>query len=161
VREAVFSALEARGALAGGPVLDLFAGSGALGLEAASRGARTAVLVDSAAAACRVAAGNAARLGLGARVARQRAEQAAAVRQPEAPFEVVFLDPPYDHAAAAVDALLAALGASGNAGPGSVIVLERRAGGPAPIWPDGWEGQPPRRYGDTAVWLARVVGLEP
>ncbi|MDR1428084.1 MAG: 16S rRNA (guanine(966)-N(2))-methyltransferase RsmD [Bifidobacteriaceae bacterium] len=154
VREAIFSAVEARIDLNAAAVLDLYAGSGALGLEAASRGAAPVVLVDSARQAARVARANAAALRLPARVALVRAERAAATRQPEAPFDLVLLDPPYETPNEAVAAVLAALGEAGNLAASAVIVLERAAGGPAPAPPPGWVWQDPRNYGDTVVRFA-------
>ncbi len=99
VREALFGALDARGALDGAAVLDLFAGSGALGLEAASRGARSVVLVESGREATAVARRNAATLGLdGVRVVQAPVQRylATATHAPlDPPADVVLLDPPY------------------------------------------------------------------
>jgi 16S rRNA (guanine966-N2)-methyltransferase len=155
VREAVFSALTSRIDLVGAAVLDLYAGSGALGLEAASRGAGPVVLVDSARQAARVARANATALGLDARVALARAEQVAAAPQPEGPFDIVLVDPPYETPAGAVEAVLAALEEAGNLAPGAVIVLEGSAKAEPPAPPAGWEWEAPRMYGDTAVRLGR------
>jgi len=154
VREAMFSALEAAMDLKGAMVLDLFAGSGALGLEAASRGAKAVVLVEAARAAARVAQGNAQDLGLPARVAVDRAERVAARRQPEAPFDLMLLDPPYAYDEADLAALLAAAGSCGNLAEGAGIVVERGPNSPEPGWPDGWQGSQPRRYGSTVLWFA-------
>jgi 16S rRNA (guanine966-N2)-methyltransferase len=152
VREALFSALEARGLIEGAAALDLFAGSGALGLEAASRGAASVVLVDSARGAADVARRNAAALGLtGVRVV-----QAPVLRYlagPPAPADLVLLDPPYALDDDAVAAVLDGLDA-GHVAPGAVVVVERSARSPEPRWPRGWTGEGARRYGDTAVWTA-------
>jgi 16S rRNA (guanine966-N2)-methyltransferase len=154
VREAVFSALGSQLDLVGLAVLDLYAGSGALGLEAASRGARPVVLVDAARSAVRVARANAGALGLEARVALGRAERLAAARQPEAPFGLVFLDPPYAMPDDRIGAVLAALKGSGNLDPRAVIVLERSARSVPPSPPPGWTWKKPRLYGDTGVHFA-------
>src|SRR5512132_3587166 len=150
VREALFSALEARDVLDGAAVLDLFAGSGALGLEAASRGAASVVLVDSARAAVDVAHRNAAALGLtGVRVV-----QAPVLRYlagPALPADVALLDPPYALDEDALGQVLAALDA-GHLAPGAVVVVERSTRSPQPRWPAGWTADGVRRYGDTALW---------
>jgi 16S rRNA (guanine966-N2)-methyltransferase len=140
--------------LDGVSVLDLYAGSGALGLEAVSRGAARAVLVDSARLAARAAGTNAAALGLPARVIVARAAQAASIRQPEAPFALVFLDPPYETGDTEVETVLNALGEAGNLAPGAIIVLERAAGASPPAPPLGWMWERAKTYGDTVVHIA-------
>src|SRR3712207_8309666 len=96
VREALFSRLEHLGVVDGGRVLDLYAGSGALGIEAASRGAAAVTLVDAARAATDVCRRNVAALGLpGVDVVTQRAERF--VQSPAAhPWDLVLVDPPYE-----------------------------------------------------------------
>jgi 16S rRNA (guanine966-N2)-methyltransferase len=155
VREGLFGALDARGVLAGATVLDLFAGSGALGLEAASRGATEVVLVDSSRQAAEVARRNAAELGLsGVRVVQAPVLRYLAVRRPgEPPVDLALLDPPYALAEEALAQVLRALDA-GHLTPGAVVVVERDARSPQPRWPEGWTGHGARRYGDTAVWTA-------
>src|SRR3954447_16442583 len=152
VREALFGAVQARHVLDGAPALDLFAGSGALGLEAASRGAASVVLVDAARAAVEVARRNAAALGL----AGVRVVHAPALRYlagPAAPVDLALLDPPYAVDEEALGQVLAALDA-GHLAPGAVVVVERSARSPQPRWPVGWTDSGVRRYGDTAVWTA-------
>ena len=164
VREALFSALEARDALEGASVLDLYAGSGALGLEAVSRGAASALLVDQNAAAAAVLRANAAAVRradpAGARaVVRVAASsvrsalEGLAAAGADAPT-LVFSDPPYDLPAAAVEQDLAAV--ARVAAPGAVVVLERSSRTPPPAWPDGMVLDRARRYGDTTVYLAVV-----
>ncbi|MDR1825702.1 MAG: 16S rRNA (guanine(966)-N(2))-methyltransferase RsmD [Bifidobacteriaceae bacterium] len=165
VREAMFSLLEAR---LGGPggwndlaVLDLYAGSGSLGLEAASRGASRVVLVDSARAAARVAQANAAALGLDdvVTVLAVKAEAVAAgARLPglDQPFDLVLLDPPYAVGPAELGDVLAGLAAHKLVLPDSLVVQERAKKTVAPPWPHGWEVLPPRTYGDTVLHLAQV-----
>jgi 16S rRNA (guanine966-N2)-methyltransferase len=152
VREALFGALDARGAVDGAVVLDLFAGSGALGLEAASRGAAEVVLVDSARPAADVARRNAAALGL----AGVRVVQAPVLRYlagPPTPADLALLDPPYPLGEEALADVLAALDA-GHLRAGAVVVVERDARSPQPRWPTGWAGEGARRYGDTVLWTA-------
>lgn len=159
VREAVFSALvAARGGLAGDAVLDLFAGSGALGLEALSRGAGSAVLVESDRRAAAVARANAAALGLPARVVAGTVARHLA--GPPAPVDVVFADPPYELADAALAGVLAAL-AGGWLRDGADVVVERSSRSPAPAWPAGLEPGRVRTYGDTAVHPALWRGGGP
>jgi 16S rRNA (guanine966-N2)-methyltransferase len=164
VREAIFSRLEHLGVVDGARVLDLFAGSGALGLEAASRGAADVTLVDSARVAADVARRNVAALGLrDVRVVAQPAEAfvtAAASGAPASgargggPFHLVFLDPPYDLDAEALERVLDRLAVPGVLDPSAVVVVERSARSPEPAWPAGWERLADRTYGDTAVWFA-------
>jgi 16S rRNA (guanine966-N2)-methyltransferase len=159
VREAIFSALDARGVLPGARVLDLYAGSGALGLEAASRGASHVTLVDRANAASRIGSQNAA---LVRRQAPSDADVAIVVSsQPVQSFlnaaldawDVVFLDPPYDLGEAELLHNLEAL--TGHLTPDAVVVLERSGRDPEPDWPAGLIAERRKDYGETAIyWLA-------
>ncbi|QKE84226.1 16S rRNA (guanine(966)-N(2))-methyltransferase RsmD [Arthrobacter sp. NEB 688] len=156
VREALFSALEARDALRGGHVLDLYAGSGALGLEAMSRGARSCVLVESDRRAASVVAANVASLALtGVRVVPTTVS-AALAGQPgaEGPADLVFIDPPYDVGEEALGTVLDRL-VDGWLAADGLVVVERSSRSPEPAWPTGLErvGKP-RKYGETTVWLA-------
>jgi 16S rRNA (guanine966-N2)-methyltransferase len=156
VREAVFSALAARDAVAGAAVLDLYAGSGALGLEAASRGAASVLLVESDRRAAAVAGANVAALGAGEVVRVHRGTVASALAPEPGPdaAHLVFADPPYDLTETAVAATLRRL-AAGWLRPHGLVVLERSSRSPEPSWPDGLSplGRP-RHYGETTVWLA-------
>lgn len=160
VREAVFSALDHRVAWPGLRVLDLFAGSGALGLEALSRGAAGCTLVDSSAAAVTVLRKNAGRLGL----AGSKAVRADATRLlsggPDAEYDVVFLDPPYDLPDDVLAALVATLGSRDWLAAGAIVVVER-ATGSGFSFPDGFRPEWDRRFGDTrvqwAVWYGHHV----
>lgn len=155
VRESMFATLESmllregRG-WEGLRVADLFAGSGALGFEAASRGASSVVLVERARGALAVLRSNAEALGL-AGCAVAAADAAAWCRAPRGPFDLVLVDPPYDLPSGEVAVLLTALAPS--LAPGAVIVVERRAGDPCPL-PGGFEADE-RRYGDTVLWYGR------
>jgi 16S rRNA (guanine966-N2)-methyltransferase len=161
-REGLFSALESEfGGLSGLSVLDLFAGSGALGLEALSRGADKVLLVEADRRVTRLIAQNIATVGLpGARVAADRAERAAAAAPPpEAPFDLVLLDPPYAVPDAEVVTILTALGDGGWLAEDAVVVLERSARDADFPWPQGYEPTRAKTYGEArmnfAVWYVR------
>lgn len=159
VREAVFASLGA--AVTGARVLDLFAGSGALAIEALSRGAAVAVCVERSGPVAAVIARNLDHTGLAGRarvVERAVAPFLAGGPPTEAPFDLVCCDPPYDLPPAQVDAVLAALATPGWCAVGAAVVLERRAGAPAPTVPDGWEPTAARTYGDTLVERWSVGG---
>ena len=163
-REGLFSALDAAvGGLAGLRVLDLYAGSGAVGLEALSRGAAAALLVESDRAAARVVRGNLEALGLrGGRVSADRAERLAATQCPDDPYDVVFLDPPYALAAKDLAAVLTALAGHGWIADGALVAVERSSRDPQWAWPQGFEPLRSRAYGEGTVWYGRrrapVVG---
>jgi 16S rRNA (guanine966-N2)-methyltransferase len=154
VREALFSGLEARDCLRGARVLDLFAGSGALGLEAASRGAAEVVLVDSSRQAAAVARRNVTVIGaprvtmVVSSVARYLAGRAAW------PADLVLLDPPYDLPEPALHEVLDDLVSRGWVARGGLVVVERSARSPEPRWPTGLVRDQIRRYGETAIWTA-------
>lgn len=157
VREALFSALDAAGAVEGARVLDLYAGSGALGLEAASRGAQQVVLVEAAKPAAATARANVAALGLlGVRVVTDRAERFTASPSAvvDGGWDLVLLDPPYAVASEDVTALLAVL--APLLAPGATLVVERSSRTPEPGWPDVVDRVRERRYGETTVWVATV-----
>ena len=157
VREALFSSLQHM--LAGFDdlaVLDLFAGSGALGIEALSRGAAHAVMVDDDAGAVKVITGNLASHGIDARVLRADALVLTAAPSAYGAFDVVFADPPYAMGNADVERLLAQLGDGGWLADGAVVVVERAAKSDI-AWPDGYEDVVKRTYGDTAVWYGRFM----
>jgi 16S rRNA (guanine966-N2)-methyltransferase len=160
-RESMFSALDARGALDGATVLDLYAGTGALAIEAMSRGAATAVLVEwdrSALEAVRAnvqvlpadvsgAAPSGTRVSV---VARDVGRFVAGGPPPEAPFDLVFVDPPYDTPDADITALLAALLVPGWLAPDAIVSVERPVRHPVVVPPglsNGWE----RAFGDTLL----------
>src|SRR4051795_2372459 len=154
-REGLFSTWQS---LLGGPldgerVLDLYAGSGAVGLEALSRGAAHALLVEHDARAARIIRENIRALGIGdrARLANGRVAQVlAAGPGDEGPYDVVFADPPYPMADAEVAAALAALVGNGWLAPGAVVAVERGTRGPALTWVDGITAERSRRYGERS-----------
>lgn len=159
VREALFSTLTSwvgtsarppEQALAGLAFCDLFAGSGAVGLEAASRGAAPVLLVEADQRTARVAAGNVATLGLSARVRAAKVDQL--VGQPaERAFDIVFADPPYDLATAAIESILGQLVDHGWLADDGLVVVERsrRSSDPAPA--AGFREVWTRAYGETRL----------
>ena len=156
VREALFNMLAARRDFHGLRVLDLYAGSGALGLEALSRGAASVVFVESDRRAAEVVARNIATVGLAGAVVRRAQVAAVLAVAAEAPMDLVLADPPYDIAPAELTATLAALNRNGWVGPGSVVVVERPASASPLSWPAGWTAWPERRYGDSRIEAAAV-----
>ena len=155
VREAVFSAL---GDVSGSNVLDLFAGSGAAAIEALSRGASRALLVDrdrAAVAACRANLQSAGFESRGRVQARPVATVLRAALPGEAPFDLVFVDPPYAAAPDEVDRVVTALGEPGWLTSGARVVVEGPARGRTVTTPGGWEVGWERRYGDTLVFVLR------
>jgi 16S rRNA (guanine966-N2)-methyltransferase len=152
-REALFSMLEARDAIDGAAVLDLYAGSGAFGLEALSRGAASVVLVEKAPRAAHVITDNLSRLRrsapgpLDARVAQQSV--ATFLANGPSGTGLVFLDPPYDLPDADVAADLVALAPLLAAD--AVVLVERSSRSPRPALPPSLVLERTRTYGDTAV----------
>ncbi|MDR1513711.1 MAG: RsmD family RNA methyltransferase [Propionibacteriaceae bacterium] len=170
VREAVFSLLAAElgspgpadQQLAGLAFLDLYAGSGAVGLEAASRGAAAVTWVERDKAACQVIERNQRELGAVGTVVRSdvgawlagRAARSAPER-----FDVAWLDPPYDVATEVVDDVAGRL-AAGRLAPGALVLVERSARGAAPQFGGGFHSARTRDYGDTCVHVARWAPTE-
>ena len=157
-REALFSALEAaRGGLVGAVVLDLYAGSGAVGLEALSRGAAHVTLIERDARAAAVLRANAAAVGLpGAEVVADAVEHRLGLAPPRR-YDLVFADPPYAEPVERVHADLAALRERGWLAAGALIVVERAAREPFE-WPAGYTADRDRRYGEAALWYGRAAG---
>lgn len=162
VRESLFGALEAAGLLDDAAVLDLYAGSGALGLEALSRGARAADLIERAAAAAKVTRRNAAAIQRAVPAASVRVHAMSAdafLRAATGTYDLVFADPPYDLDDDALAATLALLEPHLN--PGAIVIVERGARDGAPRVPSSFEALRDRRYGDTAVWWYEVAQPRP
>ena len=155
-KEAIFSHLDSWGVLDDARVLDLFAGTGALGIEALSRGARELVAVESSAPAAALIAQTLTALkhnrswdhGMSARVVKARAEQYAAVE----PFDMVFIDPPYAFETNDCNQLLADLASRELTSSNTVIMLERSTRSEEPTAPENWEITDRRDYGETAVY---------
>lgn len=153
VREALFSSLESElGGFEEVHVLDLFAGSGALGLEALSRGATHATFVESDARAAAVVKQNVEALGAPGVVVRTTVERFLASHAGD-PFDLVFLDPPYAVTTEAVTALVSSLADVWTA-PDALYVVERATRDPF-AWPEGVEGLRSKKYGETTLWYGR------
>jgi len=155
VREAVFSALDSRGALVEANVLDLYAGSGALAIESLSRGATKAVLVERDRAALEAVAHNVEHLGLRDRATVSRADVTtflAGPPPPEAPFDLVFADPPYDTPDEAIGGLLGALFVPGWLAADAFVAVERPARARSEP-PRGFRPCWERTFGDTLVFF--------
>ena len=161
-REGLFSALESMlGGLAGVRALDLYAGSGAVGLEAASRGATAVLLVESDRRALEAVRANVAALGLpGTQVRGDTVERVAAAANPGTPYDLAFLDPPYAVHTERVRAVLADLLAHGWLRPAAVVVVERATRDAPFDWPAGFAADRSRTYGEATLWYGRAAGTE-
>lgn len=157
VREALFNALDAAGELDGARVLDLYAGSGALGLEALSRGAGEALFVESDRRAADVLRANVASVGLGGAV-WQGTVDSVLTQAPPRPFDLVLADPPYAVAGAGLRRVLTALADGGWLEPGALVVIERARRDGEPEWPGGFRALRTKSYGDTALYRAEYEG---
>jgi 16S rRNA (guanine966-N2)-methyltransferase len=158
VREALFSAIEARtGSLDGLRFLDLYAGSGAVGIEAWSRGAGVVTMVEQDRRTAALISRNATTLGFSR--ARVVATPVSTMLQtpPAAPYDLVFSDPPYPMSDADVTADLEALVAHGWLVPGALVVVERAAKRSEVTWPDGIVEDRTKRYGETALWYGHAT----
>ena len=154
MRESLFNILTARLDLTGLSVLDLYAGSGALGLEALSRGAASALFVESDRRAATVLERNIATLGLTGATLRRGLVATVLAAGAAAPVDLVLADPPYEVAAAEVHTVLAALTTHGWAHDGTLVIVERAVAGAPLSWPPGWQPWQQRVYGDTRLELA-------
>lgn len=155
VREAIFSRLDHADALRGSRVIDLYAGSGALGLEALSRGAAEATFVEAATPAVHVVEANIKELGIGTRAAVVRERVLQYLERTSKTFTLAFLDPPYDIADGDLVAALAALAPRLDAGV--PVVLEVSSRKRLPEWPRGLQLVQSKAYGETTVHFAERV----
>jgi 16S rRNA (guanine966-N2)-methyltransferase len=156
VREALFSTLESLTGLRGSRFADLYAGSGAVGLEALSRGAAHVLLVESNPRAARVIRANLAALGAEATVRSEKVSAVlAAGPPPGSPYDIVFADPPYTLEQKEVSAMLAALVDGDWLATGAVVVVERATRSGPPVWAPGLVELRGRRYGETTLWYGR------
>jgi len=156
VKESLFAAL-GDDRLRAASLLDLYAGSGALAIEALSRGAAGALLVERDPDAVAAIERNLEATGFGDRAGVRRLDVGrflGGAPPPAAPFTLVFLDPPYDTPAAAITAVLGQLAAPGWLAPGATVVVERGAGGDPPTFPAAWAITWERAYGDTLLSVA-------
>ncbi|GHH76824.1 16S rRNA (guanine(966)-N(2))-methyltransferase RsmD [Kitasatospora indigofera] len=158
-REAMFSTLEAlRGTLHGARMLDLFGGSGAVGLEALSRGAEHVLLVEADAQAAKVIRENVRIVNLpGAEVRADRAERVLAGRAPESGYDLVFLDPPYAVTDEEVREMLITMSAGGWLADDALVTVERSTRGGEFGWPEGFDVLRSRRYGEGTLWYGRAA----
>ncbi|SEP70833.1 16S rRNA (guanine(966)-N(2))-methyltransferase RsmD [Arthrobacter sp. OV608] len=157
VKEALFSRLEAFDVISGARVLDLYAGSGSLGVESGSRGAQTVDLVESDAKASAVCQRNADLINgvLGRKavtVHRSKVEPFLERAAASAAWDLVFLDPPYPLEEVALAAVLEKL--AGHLAPAAVVVVERSSRSPEPGWPGGLARFAEKKYGETKLWFA-------
>lgn len=159
-REGLFSTWQA---LLGGPldgerVLDLYAGSGAVGLEALSRGAGHALFVEADARAVRTVRDNARSLGLpGAEVRSGKAEQVIRTAPPDEPYDLVFLDPPYAVSDDDLREILLTLRSQGWLAEEALVTVERSTRGGEFRWPPGFDALRARRYGEGTFWYGRAA----
>jgi 16S rRNA (guanine966-N2)-methyltransferase len=155
----MFSTLAAlRGTVHGARMLDLFGGSGAVGLEALSRGAEHVLLVESDASAARIIRENVRTLALpGAEVRADRAERVIAGPAPAVPYDLVFLDPPYAVTDDEVREMLITLRAGGWIAADVLVTVERSTRGGEFGWPEGFEALRSRRYGEGTLWYGRAA----
>ncbi|WAX77728.1 16S rRNA (guanine(966)-N(2))-methyltransferase RsmD [Streptomyces sp. KMM 9044] len=159
-REGLFSTWQA---LLGGPlhgerVLDLYAGSGAVGLEALSRGAGHSLLVEADTRAVRTVRDNVKALGLpGAEVRPGKVEQVVRTPPPAEPYDVVFLDPPYAVSDDDLREILLTLRTGGWLADEALVTVERSTRGGEFAWPSGFEALRSRRYGEGTFWYGRAA----
>jgi 16S rRNA (guanine966-N2)-methyltransferase len=166
VRESLFSTIESTLIAEGRAwsqvrVLDLFAGTGALGLEALSRGAQSAILVERSRSAVKVLQANVKVVACPGAEVMSRDARLLAGQPATLPADLCFADPPYDWSTAELSDLLQGLGVAGWLAPGALVVVERPAkDGSSPL-PVSWTEARRRAYGDTALWYGRFAEPEP
>lgn len=167
VREALFSAItswagtsdrRADLTLGGLAFCDLYAGSGAIGLEAASRGANPVLIVEADRRIASLAVRNARELGLSAKVQVARVESVIAGTAPN-PFDIVFADPPYDMDSAYLNDLLTLVVLGGWVTPPGLVIVERSRRSARLSWPVGFARTWQRTYGETVVEFGAVDSL--
>ncbi|MET9891406.1 16S rRNA (guanine(966)-N(2))-methyltransferase RsmD [Streptomyces sp. NBC_00647] len=159
-REGLFSTWQSLlgGPLEGERVLDLYAGSGAVGLEALSRGAGHTLLVEADARAAKVIRDNVKSLGLpGAEVRSGKAEQIVRTAAPQTPYDLAFLDPPYAVSDDDLREILLTLRTGGWLADDALVTVERSTRGGEFGWPDGFEAVRARRYGEGTFWYGRAA----
>jgi 16S rRNA (guanine966-N2)-methyltransferase len=159
-REGLFATIASiLGPLTGTRVLDLYAGSGAVGLEALSRGAEHVLLVESGARATAVIRQNIVAIGLpGATLIADRVERVLARERPgSGRYDVAFADPPYAMADAEISRVLSLLADEGWLVPEALVIVERATRSGPVRWPDGFVPDRARKYGEATFWY----GLAP
>ena len=155
-REALFNTLRAHLTIEGASVLDLYAGTGAVGLEALSRGAARVVFVERDRTAAALLQRNIDAVALpGARLLCRPVT--AVLSGPGVdPYDLVFADPPYDLADDELGEVLASLVGRGWLAAGATVVVERSARGAEPLWPEGITLVTDKRYGEGRLWYGRA-----
>ncbi|MDT9692735.1 16S rRNA (guanine(966)-N(2))-methyltransferase RsmD [Streptomyces sp. P9(2023)] len=157
-REGLFSTWEAFHGLAGARVADLYAGSGAVGLEALSRGASHALLVEADARAAKTVRENISSLALpGAELRTGKAEQVVTGPAPAEPYDLVFLDPPYAVSDDDLREILLTLRSGGWIAADALVTVERSTRGGEFGWPAGFDPLRSRRYGEGTFWYGRAA----
>lgn len=158
-REGLFSTWQAlQGTLDGTRVLDLYAGSGAVGLEALSRGSAHTLLVEADARAARTIRENVRAVGLpGAEVRAGKAAQIIRQGRPSTPYDLVFLDPPYAVSDDDLREILLTLRSEGWLTDEALVTVERSTRGGEFGWPEGFEPLRSRRYGEGTFWYGRAA----
>ncbi|WP_042392359.1 16S rRNA (guanine(966)-N(2))-methyltransferase RsmD [Streptacidiphilus carbonis] len=161
-REGLFSTWESlRGSLAGARVLDLYAGSGAVGLESLSRGAAASLLVEGDQAAVKAILANVRTLSLpGAEVRSGQVEKVIAAGAPTRPYDMLFMDPPYAVTDGELREILITLRAGGWLADGTLATVERGTRGGGFTWPEGFEPLRERRYGEATLWYGRAAASD-
>lgn len=161
VREALFSAVESWcGSLSGLRFLDLYAGSGAVGLEARSRGAGVVTLVEHDKHTAGLIGQNVKALGFNHVEVLNADVTTTLLRTPPAPYDVVFLDPPYPTPNAEIERALGALVGHDWLSPEALVVVERSARDDPPAWPDGLAGSRDRKYGETLLRYGHAASTD-
>lgn len=158
VREAMFSAIDAGyGSIVGLRFLDLYAGSGAVGLEAISRGAGLVTLVEHDRRTASLIRENASTLGFSTVEVIASTVARAIAHAPRAPYDVVFLDPPYAMELEDVVKALATLRSNYWLAGDALVVVERSTRGRGLDWPDGFIEGRSKKYGETTLWYGRAA----
>lgn len=159
VREALFSAVESWcGSLQGLHVLDLYAGSGAVGLEAASRGATQVLLVESHRPTAQLINDNVRSIAVTGVSVRSDPVLHVLARQPDVRYDVTFIDPPYDLGEDDLGEVLALL--QEWLADEALVVVERSSRTPEPSWPGGIVPDRSKRYGETVLWYGHAAPPE-
>ncbi|QVQ51661.1 16S rRNA (guanine(966)-N(2))-methyltransferase RsmD [Spiractinospora alimapuensis] len=158
-REAMFASVRSElGDFSGLRVIDLYAGSGALGLEALSRGAAEVVFVEADRRAAATVRRNLGSLGIpGGEVVADKVERVLA-KPASAPFDLLLADPPYVVTDHDVVTMLELARDNGWCAPDALVVLERSSRGPEFLWPEGFEARRAKRYGEATLWYGRASG---
>lgn len=158
VREALFSAVESWcGSLHGLRFLDLYAGSGAVGIEAWSRGAGVVTFVEQDRRTAALITSNARTVGFAKADVRAAAVINVLGKAPSAPYDVVFCDPPYPLTTEQVETDLAALVTHGWLVPEALVVVERGKRAARLTWPEGIEAGREKKYGETTLWYGHAT----